>query len=150
MIVEEASRLALAGGAAESIVFDTTLADGLPFVLVDKIQIQQVVFNLVRNAVEALADSADRNLTVETRSAEEGSIEVAVCDSGPGLSEEISGRLFQSFVTTKAEGMGVGLSICRSIVEDHGGRLWAEPNRERGMTFRFTLPYLPPDGEGEK
>ena len=150
VIVEEASRLALAGSAVESIVFDTDLADELPFVLVDKIQIQQVVFNLVRNAVEALADSEDRNLTVETRLEEEGSVEVAVCDSGPGLSEEISGRLFQSFVTTKPEGMGVGLSICRSIVEDHGGRLWAEPNRERGMTFRFALPILPPDEEGPK
>ncbi len=150
VIVEEASRLALAAGAAENIVFDTSLADDLPSILVDKIQIQQVAFNLVRNAVEALADSRDRNLTVATRPSEERSIEVAVRDSGPGLSEEISGRLFQSFVTTKPEGMGVGLSICRSIVEDHGGRLWAEPNRERGMTFRFTLPILPPDEEGPK
>ena len=150
VIVEEASRLALAGSAVEGIVFDTGLADELPFVLVDKIQIQQVVFNLVRNAVEALADSEDRNLTVETKPLEEGSIEVAVRDSGPGLSEEISGRLFQSFVTSKPDGMGVGLSICRSILEDHGGRLWAETNRGRGMTFRFTLPILPADDEGPK
>ena len=93
VIVEEASRLALAAGAAENIVFDTSLADDLPSILVDKIQIQQVAFNLVRNAVEALADSRDRNLTVATRPSEERSIEVAVRDSGPGLSEEISGRL---------------------------------------------------------
>ncbi len=146
-IVEEASRLALAGSASENIAFSTSLADDLPFVLVDRIQIQQVVFNLVRNAVEALASSSDRTLTIETRTIEEGSIEIAVCDSGPGLAEEIAGRLFQSFVTTKPEGMGVGLSICRSIVEDHGGRISASRNAARGMTFRFTLPILPPDAE---
>ena len=146
-IVEEASRLALAGSAAEHIAFKTSLVDDLPFVLVDKIQIQQVVFNLVRNAVEALAESEERKVTVETNPAVEGAVEVTVCDNGPGLAEEISGRLFQSFVTTKPEGMGVGLSICRSIVEDHGGRLWAEPNRDRGMTFRFTLPMSPRDDE---
>ena len=149
-IVEEASRLALAGSASENIAFSTSLADDLPFVLVDRIQIQQVVFNLVRIAVEPLATSADRNLTIETRAMEEGTIEIAVCDSGPGLAEEIADRLFQSFVTTKPEGMGVGLSICRSIVEDHGGRLSASSNATGGMTFRFTLPILPLDDEGPK
>ena len=146
-VVEEASKLALVGARDINIEVEFNFGTDLPQVLVDKIQIQQVVVNLVRNGVEALTDSKVRKLAISTAATEGDGVEVAVCDSGPGVTKEITGRLFQSFVTTKAQGMGLGLSICRSIVEDHGGRLWAERNQERGMTFRFTLPISPPDEE---
>lgn len=148
-VVEEASGLALAGGAAEAMAFETDLAPGLPPVPIDRIQIQQVVFNLVRNAVEALSGCDDGRLAVATCRADDGAVAVAVRDNGPGLADTVSDRLFQSFVTTKPEGMGVGLSICRTIVEDHNGRLWPERNPGRGMTFQFTLPVTPGDEGGD-
>ncbi len=146
-VVEEAGKLALVGARDINIEVEFNFGSDLPQVLVDKIQIQQVVVNLVRNGVEALTDSKVRKLSISTAATEGDGVEVTVCDSGPGVTKEISGRLFQSFVTTKAQGMGLGLSICRSIVEDHGGRLSAERNQERGMTFRFTIPISPPDEE---
>lgn len=146
-LVAEASKLALVGDAAQDIKFEMTLAPDLPTIPVTKIRIQQVVFNLVRNAVEALAGAAESHIVLATRRSEENSIEITVWDNGPGLDEEISERLFQAFVTTKPEGMGVGLSICRSIAEDHGGRLWAEANSGRGMTFHFALPVSPKSTE---
>ena len=147
-VVEEASKLALVGARDINIEVEFNFGTDLPQVLVDKIQIQQVVVNLVRNGVEALTDSEERKLAISTTATGGDGVEVAVCDCGPGVTKEISGRLFQSFVTTKAQGMGLGLSICRSIVEDHGGRLWAERNQERGMTFRFNLPISPLEDEG--
>ena len=119
------------------------LDDDLPRVLGDRIQIQQVVLNLMMNAIEAMSDLADdapRDLSVG--SARDGShgIVVAVRDSGPGLSPESLGRLFHAFYTTKPQGMGMGLAISRSIVEAHGGRLWATANEQRGAVFQFTLP----------
>jgi two-component system, LuxR family, sensor kinase FixL len=86
---------------------------------------------------------ARRDLVVSAATADLAAIEVAVSDSGPGLAPEVAGRLFEPFVSTKPNGMGVGLSICRSIVEAHGGRLWAEPNPGGGAVFRFTLPATP-------
>ena len=85
---------------------------------------------------------ARRERTVATRSAEPGAVAVSIADTGPGVAAEIADRLFQSFITTKAQGMGVGLSICRSIVEGHGGRIWVEPNPEGGTVFAFTLPAV--------
>jgi two-component system sensor kinase FixL len=107
-------------------------------VLVDKIQIQQVLLNLVRNAAEAMEDQTDAELSVTAISTPDF-VEVKVCDNGPGLASEVSERLFEPFVSTKEKGMGVGLSICRAIVESHGGRLWASSNEGRGVTFSLTL-----------
>jgi two-component system sensor kinase FixL len=109
-------------------------------VFIDKVQIQQVVFNLIRNSVEALPQSDLRELSVSTVRGGDGLAQVSVSDTGPGLAQKVIDQLFQPFVTTKEKGMGLGLSICRSIVESHGGRLWATPNPVRGVTFQFSLP----------
>jgi len=109
-------------------------------ILIDKVQIQQVLINLIRNSIEAMQSEARRELTILTSAAVEGSIEIAVSDTGPGLSQEVASRLFQPFVTTKEKGMGIGLTICQSIVEAHHGRLWATPKDEGGVEFRIRLP----------
>lgn len=111
-------------------------------VIADKVQIQQVLLNLVRNALEAMSGAG--GLTVCARTVGD-LIEFSVADEGPGLSEEVKSRLFEPFVTTKKDGMGVGLSICRTIIEAHGGRLWAESNSGGGTVFRFTLARAVPE-----
>jgi two-component system, LuxR family, sensor kinase FixL len=116
-------------------------------VLVDHVQIQQVVLNLVRNAVEAMEQVERRELTIGTRAIpQQGMAEVIVADTGPGIAPELADRLFQPFVTTKPTGMGLGLSICREIVEAHHGRLSASPGSVGGAVFRVTLP-MAPNGE---
>jgi len=146
-VVEEASALALLGAKEMGIRVSFKLAASLPMVLIDKIQIQQVILNLMRNAVEAMAESRERGLAVVTEQAAGGMIAVRVCDTGPGLSDSVRDQLFQPFVTTKEKGMGIGLSICRSILEAHGGRIAAEPNEPIGTCFVFTLPdATPPEG----
>jgi len=121
--------------------FKLKLGQGIPRVPADPIQIQQVLVNLVRNGFDAMRDSEPgrRILTIHT-SKRPGAVEAAVSDAGPGVPEEIRGRLFEPFFSTKCEGMGMGLSISRSIVEAHEGRIWMVPNRPRGASFRFTLP----------
>jgi C4-dicarboxylate-specific signal transduction histidine kinase len=117
------------------------LAEGLPLVQGDRVQLQQVLLNLILNAVEAMSsvDDASRELSISTgRGADE--ILIAVRDSGPGIDPEHVERVFQSFYTTKPEGIGMGLAICRSILDAHGGRLWADANEPRGAVFKFTLP----------
>jgi PAS domain S-box-containing protein len=118
------------------------LSESLPQVLGDRIQMQQVMLNLIMNAIEALSEVSEgsRELLISTSVVEPGSVLVAVSDSGPGLPPASSARLFEAFYTTKASGLGIGLSICRSIVETHGGRLWATPNEPRGAVFCMTLP----------
>jgi two-component system sensor kinase FixL len=115
---------------------------------VEKVQIQQVLLNLMRNAIEAMHDSARKELLVATKQVDGAMIEVSVADTGPGISEEIADRLFQPFVTTKPAGMGVGLSISRRIVEAHGGEMWAEANPGGGTVFRFTLQQAAEAGHG--
>jgi len=139
-VVEEASALATIGAKVDGVRVRYDLCLDLPPVLIDKIEIQQVVVNLVRNAIEALRGSEKRDVTIRTAGAEGGRQEVAVIDTGPGLSPEIAANLFKPFTSTKKDGMGIGLSICRSIVEAHGGRIWAEPNPGGGTAFRFLLP----------
>jgi two-component system sensor kinase FixL len=112
---------------------------GVGEVLVDRVQIQQVVLNLMRNGVEAMAESARRDLTVAARPAPDDMVLVSISDTGSGLSPDIAGQLFQPFVTTKQNGMGVGLSISRTIVEAHGGRIWAEGEPGTGTRFNFTV-----------
>lgn len=139
-VIEEASDMALVGAAGKNISYSFELPEEMPSVLIDRIQIQQVVFNLVRNAVEALEKSDERRLSIGASLTSQDSIEVVISDTGPGLAEDVADRIFQPFVTTKNSGMGVGLSICRSIVDAHGGRLSAKANRDGGTSFSFTLP----------
>jgi len=117
------------------------LADGLPVIRGDRVQLQQVLLNLIMNAIEAMSEMRveRRDLLISTRPGKE-SILVAVRDSGPGLSDAAREQIFEPFHTTKSNGLGMGLSICRSIVEAHGGRLWASANTPRGSAFQFTLP----------
>src|SRR5208337_3642664 len=123
----------------------TRLGEGLPVIEGDRVQLQQVMLNLIVNAIEAMSgtDEAPRNLLLSTEKAEPDGVLVAVRDSGPGLAPETLERLFDAFYTTKASGMGMGLSICRSIIEAHGGRLWATANPPRGAVFQFTVPAHP-------
>jgi signal transduction histidine kinase len=114
----------------------------LPSVEGDRVQLQQVVLNLIMKAIEAMAGAAEgpRELRLSTEKDAAGDIHVAVRDSGPGLDPQSAERLFDAFYTTKADGMGMGLAICRSIVEAHGGRLWVSANEPRGAVFHLTLP----------
>lgn len=146
-IVEEAAALSLVGAAERGIVTRRNLADGLPKVSVDKIQIQQVLVNILRNAMEAMQDSNSRQLMLATTLGEGGQVLVSISDTGTGMSDEVARRLFEPFVTTKERGMGFGLSISRSIIEEHGGRIWAEPNPGGGTVFRFRL--LAAEGDGD-
>ena len=138
--IGEASALALVGTRTQGIRMDMRLDPQLPPVMMDKVQVQQVLFNLMRNAVEAMAESPRRHLTIAVIVVSDKAVETSVADTGPGLAGKVKANLFQPFVTTKPNGMGVGLSICRSIVEAHGGRIWAEDNPGGGTIFRFTLP----------
>jgi signal transduction histidine kinase len=124
------------------VTIQTRLADHLPNIQGDRIQLQQVLLNLLTNAIEAMstANEGPRELLISSASDAVDSVLVAVRDSGPGLTPESFDRLFQAFHTTKPNGMGMGLSICRSIVEAHGGRVWATANTPRGAIFQFTLP----------
>lgn len=148
-VIEEACGLALVGAKAGGVKVRTALAGGLPPVSIDRIQVQQVAVNLLRNAVEALATSERRELRIETRRQGTDAVAVLVSDSGPGLAEEVRGNLFKPFVTTKVDGMGIGLSICKFIVEAHGGAIWADSSPGRGTTFGFTLPAAAPGGGGD-
>jgi two-component system sensor kinase FixL len=146
-VVEEASALALVGARDKGIVVQARLARGLPDVLIDKVQIHQVVINLIRNGIDALAGTAgERTIVLQTQRGGPGEVEVTVADTGPGLAAQVKSRLFQPFVTTKAEGMGIGLSICRTIVDGHGGRIWASDHPGGGAAFHFTLPVADDHG----
>jgi len=125
----------------ESVVM-TELDPHLPQVQGTLVQIQQVLLNLIVNALEAMGadDEGPKELLISTGKVEPGGALVAVRDSGPGLEALMLERVFESFYTTKPTGFGLGLSICRSIIEAHGGRLWASKNQRRGATFQFTLP----------
>lgn len=139
-VVNEAVSLAAPPSRTPCITVSTFVEPALKPILMDKIQIQQVVVNLMHNAIEALDHSSNGRIDVVIKSGNCEQVEVIVRDNGPGLTEEIKGKLFQSFVTSKASGMGVGLSICRSIAENHNGRLTAENNETGGMTFCFAFP----------
>jgi len=138
--------IALTGGEAvkHGISVRTQLAEGLPVIQGDRIQLQQVILNLMMNAVEAMSGVPEgpRELLISTDKAESDGVFVAVRDSGPGLSPASLERAFEAFYTTKSGGLGMGLSICRSIIEAHGGRLWSMANEPRGAVFQFTVPYL--------
>jgi C4-dicarboxylate-specific signal transduction histidine kinase len=120
----------------------TQFADGLPLIQGDRVQLQQVILNLIVNAVQAMSGVSEgsRELLISTGAAESDDVLVAVRDTGPGLPPSSAEHLFDAFYTTKADGVGMGLSICRSIIEAHGGRLWASANLPRGAVFQFTAP----------
>ena len=139
-LVEEAGALGLSGAREQGVQLRFNLNPEYDLVLVDRVQIQQVLVNLFRNALEAMAHSLQRELVASNARVADDMIEVAVFDTGPGIPVDVMPNLFQTFYTTKETGMGVGLSISRSIIEAHGGRMWAEANRSGGATFRFTLP----------
>lgn len=138
-LVEEASALALVGIRDQGIRVRYDYDAPYDLVLADKVQIQQVLINLLRNAIEAMEKSNRRELTIATVPAGADMLEIRVSDTGTGIDKEIAAQLFQPFVTSKPQGMGVGLSICRTIVEAHGGRIWAEAGAGGGTDFRFTL-----------
>jgi len=144
-LVNEASALAFVGAGTQSVDMTVKIGEN-DLVLVDRVQIQQVLLNLIRNAVEAMHDLPHGRLTISAVNRENGFIEVIVSDSGPGLASEIAGNLFTPFQSTKATGMGVGLSISRTIVEAHDGRIWADASPYGGTSFHFTLPNA--DGDG--
>jgi C4-dicarboxylate-specific signal transduction histidine kinase len=127
-----------------SIRVETALPSNLNSVIGDRVQLQQVVLNLIMNGIEAMSESmqGQRQLHVRSANDQSGRVRVAVEDSGPGLDPARADQLFEAFFTTKPEGMGMGLSICRSIIDAHGGQLWASPNLPNGAVFQFTLPAV--------
>ncbi len=139
-LIEEAGALGLTGAREQGVQLRFNLNPDHDLVLVDRVQVQQVLVNLFRNALEAMAQSPQRELIAANTQAADDMIEIEVSDTGSGFRENVKQNLFQTFFTTKETGMGVGLSISRSIIEAHGGRMWAEANPSGGATFRFTLP----------
>jgi C4-dicarboxylate-specific signal transduction histidine kinase len=143
--IREVIELTRSEAVKNDVWVQTELADGLPLIQGDRVQLQQVMLNLIVNAVEATSGVGDgsRELLISTKKAETGGVRVAVRDTGPGLTPAALEHLFEPFYTTKPSGLGLGLSICRSIVEAHGGRLWTSANVPRGAVFQFTLPKHP-------
>jgi C4-dicarboxylate-specific signal transduction histidine kinase len=141
-VIEQTAALAAGQASRNEVAIKLELAPELPPVLGDSIQLQQVIVNLLMNGIEAMNSVTDRPRTLRVRSESQknGQIRVSVRDSGIGLSADVMGRLFEPFFTTRQKGMGMGLPISRSIVEAHGGKLWAESNGSGGAIFQFTLP----------
>jgi signal transduction histidine kinase len=141
--------IALVGGEliGNQVSVRTEFAPALPMILGDRVQLQQVIINLVVNGIEAMESVTDwsRELAIRSRQDDTQQVSVSVTDCGVGIAAENADRLFNAFFTTKSSGMGMGLSICRSIIEAHGGRLWATANMPHGSIFEFTLPSVNAD-----
>jgi two-component system sensor kinase FixL len=148
-LIEEASALALVGAKDKGVRVSYDFDPRCDFVLADKVQIQQVLLNLMRNAIEAMEGSETRELAVSTSPANDDLVEISVADTGAGIAPEISAQLFQPFITTKRQGMGVGLSISRTIIEAHGGSIAPRPNPGGGTIFSFTLPAVSKEEAGD-
>ena len=132
------------------VILQVELSDDLPSVIGDRVQLQQVILNLLRNASDAMSgvDDRPRELVIRTARDEDDRVRLAVRDSGVGFDPQAADRLFDAFYTTKNDGMGIGLSVSRSIIESHHGRLWAEPNDGPGATFSFSIPQRIESGKG--
>jgi two-component system sensor kinase FixL len=141
-LIEEASALALVGAKQQNVRVRFQFAPSVDLVLVDKVQIQQVALNIIRNALDAMEKSDRRELLITIEQHDDDQALVSIADTGPGISPDVREQLFQPFVTTKRTGMGVGLSISRTIIESHGGRIWAEPREGGGTVFKFTLRIM--------
>ncbi|MEQ8700987.1 MAG: PAS domain S-box protein [Bauldia litoralis] len=143
-MIEEAAALALVGAKERGIRVRYEIASDISHVLADRVQIEQVLLNLIRNAIEAMTEveSEFRELRIAARRVSDGMVEIAVADTGPGIAADVADRLFSPFVTTKVQGMGVGLSISRTIVNAHGGTIAVESAPGKGTTFKFTLKTI--------
>src|SRR6266699_3424420 len=148
-LVEEASALALVGAKERGVRVTFRLDPRADLVLADKVQVQQVLINLMRNAIDAMEESHRRELIIATNADDEEMVAISVADTGTGVAPEVAEQLFQPFVTTKRQGMGVGLSISRTIVEAHGGEIWLDPNPEGGTIFSFTLRAVSKEEVGD-
>jgi two-component system sensor kinase FixL len=148
-LIEEASALALVGAKDKGVRVRFAFAPRLNYVLADKVQVQQVLLNLIRNAIDAMETAPTRELVVATSPAPDNMVEISVADTGVGIAPEIADQLFQPFVTTKSHGMGVGLSISRTIIESHGGSITPRLNPGGGTIFTFTLPAVSKEEGGD-
>jgi len=149
-LVEEACALALVGAKDLGVRVKFEFDPAADFALADRVQVQQVLLNLVRNAIEAMQEVDKRELTVSIAGAPGDIVKISVTDTGPGVAPEFAEQLFQPFMTTKRHGMGVGLSISRTIIEGHGGQIWTEPNPGGGTIFSFTLRAVTPEDVGDE
>ena len=150
-LVKRVASLTQADARRKGVAIEFDLAEKLPSVRVDTLQIEQVVLNLMRNGIEAMADarSPHSTLAVRTAMAGDAALEVAISDCGPGIAEDVADKIFEPYFTTKPEGMGMGLSISRTLVEAYGGRLWVRRNDDGGATFHFTLPITEENQEDD-
>jgi two-component system sensor kinase FixL len=146
-LIEEASALAMVGVREKNVLVRYQIDPSAPSVMADKVQIQQVLLNLFRNAIEAMEDAPRRELDISTALRNDSMLVFSVADTGTGIAQRVADQLFQPFVTTKRAGMGVGLSISRTIIEAHGGKIWADSNAAGGTTFSFTLPVVTAEEE---
>ena len=144
VLVEEALALALVGPASRGVRVRLDLSPDAPMVLADRVQIQQVLVNLVRNAIDAIETASKREIGIASHVTDNHVVEVSVEDTGAGIDETLRNKLFTAFVSSKEHGMGVGLSICKAILDDHRGRIWFEPSRSGGTVFSFALPLVEP------
>ncbi len=141
-LIGEANALALVGTREHGIDVQVLLDRSADMVFVDRVHIQQVLINLIRNAIDAMMDSSTRSLVIRTEAGPDDLVTISIEDTGSGISEGVAQQLFRPFISTKQAGMGIGLSICRNIIEAHGGHIWFEPRAGGGTSFRFTVPTM--------